>query len=80
MASPVVWITQFSGASLGLSHSDLVRCRCYKRKSVGAHPVHFADLRASLVTGVCMVHGVYVGGCLCTCTTTHMCTNILHIV
>ena len=40
MASQVVWIGQFSGASLDLSHSDLVRYRCYKRKSVGAHPVH----------------------------------------
>ena len=40
MASPVVWIRQLSGASLDLSHSDPVRYRCYKRKSVGAHPVH----------------------------------------
>ena len=40
MASQVVWIGQLSGASLDLSHSDLVRYRCYKRKSVGAHPVH----------------------------------------
>ena len=41
MASPVVWIRQLSGTSLDLSHSNLVRYRCYKRKSVGAHPVHF---------------------------------------
>ena len=40
MASPVVWIRQLSGASLDLSHSDLVRYRCYERKSVGTHPVH----------------------------------------
>ena len=40
MALPVVWIIQLSGASLDLSHPDLVRYRCYKRKSVGAHPVH----------------------------------------
>ena len=29
MASPVVWIRQLSGESLDLSHSDLVRYRCY---------------------------------------------------
>ena len=40
MASPVAWIRQLSGASLDLSHSDLVRYRCYKRTSVGAQPVH----------------------------------------
>ena len=40
MALPVVWVIQLSDASLDLSHSDLVRYRCYKRKSVGAHPVH----------------------------------------
>ena len=36
MASPVVWFRQLSGASLNLSHSDLVRYRCYKR-TVGEH-------------------------------------------
>ena len=40
MAPQVVWIGQLSGASLDLSHSDRVRYRCYKRKSVGAHPMH----------------------------------------
>ena len=40
MASQVVWIGQLSGTSLGLTHSDRVRYRCYKRKSVDAHPVH----------------------------------------
>ena len=40
MASLVTWIRQLSGASLDLSHSQLVRYRCYKRKSVGAYPVH----------------------------------------
>ena len=46
VASQVVWIGQISGASLDLSHSDLVRYRCYKykRKSVGAHPVHLKGL------------------------------------
>ena len=39
MASPVVWIRQVSGTSLDLNYSDLVRHRCCKRKSVGAHPV-----------------------------------------
>ena len=34
MASPVVWIRQLSGASLVLSHLDLVRYRCYKGPSV----------------------------------------------
>ena len=38
--SQVVWIGQLSGTSLDLSHPDLVRYRRYKRKSVGAHPVH----------------------------------------
>ena len=45
MASPVLWIRQLSGASLDLSHSDLVRYRCYNRKSVGARPVHVLLLR-----------------------------------
>ena len=39
-AMPVVWIRQLSGASLDLSHSDLVRNRCNKRTSEGAHSVH----------------------------------------
>ena len=67
IASQVVWIRQLSGTSLDLSHSDLVRYHCYKRKSVGAPPVHFADLRAFLVTGVYMVHGVYACTCVCVC-------------
>ena len=64
IASQVVWIRHLSGISLDLSHSDLVRYRCYNRKSVGALPVHFADLRASFVTGVYMVHGVYAYTCV----------------
>ena len=42
MGPQVVWSRQLSGASLDLSHSDLVRYRCYtyRRKSVGAHPAH----------------------------------------
>ena len=56
MASPVVWIRQLSGASLDLSHSDLVRYRCYE-KICGCTSSAFADLHASLATGVYMVHG-----------------------
>ena len=52
MASTVVWIRQLSGESLDLSHSDLVRYQCYKRKSISSA---FTDLRASLVAGVYMV-------------------------
>ena len=40
MTSQVVWMGQLPGTCLDLLHSDFVRYRCYKRKSVGAHPVH----------------------------------------
>ena len=66
MASPVVWIRQLSGACLDLSHSDLVRYRCYKRKSVGAHPVNLQICVLLLRGGYTwyMVHGTWymVGG------------------
>ena len=64
MASPVVWIRQLSGASLDLPHSDLVRYRCYKRKSVGAHPVHLQICVLLLRRAYTwyMVHGVCAGG------------------
>ena len=59
MALPVVWIIQLSDASPDLSHSDLVRYRCYKRKSVGAHPVH-------LQTCVLLLRRAY-AWCVCEC-------------
>ena len=62
MALPVTWIRQLSGASLDLSHSDLVRYRCYKRKSVGAHPVHLQVcvlLLRRAYTWYMVVHGVF---------------------
>ena len=58
MASPIVWIRQLSGASLDLSHSDLVRYRCYIEKICGCTSSALADLRASLATCVYMVHGM----------------------
>ena len=70
MASPVVWIGQLSGTSLDLSHSDLVRYRCYKRKSVGAHSLH-AQISALLMRRaytwymVCVCVCVYVCACVC---------------
>ena len=84
MASPVVWIRQLSGASLDLSHSDLDRYRCYKRKSEGA----FADLRASLATDTWyMVHDVCmwvlvcalvcVCVCVCVCVLVCVCSCVL---
>ena len=79
MTSPVVWIRQLSGASLDLSHSDLVRYRCYQRTSVGGHPVHL-QICVLLYRRACtwyMVHGVfvcmrarvhaYVSVCMCLC-------------
>ena len=74
MASPVVWIRQLSGASsLDLSHSDLVRYRCYKRKSVGAHPVHLQIcvlfLRRAYTWYIhgCVRECVHVRACMRTC-------------
>ena len=61
MALPVVWIIQLSGASLDLSHSDLVRYRCYKRKSVGAHPVHLQ----TCVLLLRRAYAWYVCACVC---------------
>ena len=49
------------------SHSDLVHYRCYKEKICACTSSAFADLRASLVTGVCMIHGVRVCVCVCVC-------------
>ena len=90
MASPVVWIRQLSGASLDLSHSDLVRYRCYKRKPVGAHPVHLQIcvllLRRAYtwrIYGVCVWGGggggvvdVCVDVCVCVC----LCLCVFSIV
>ena len=82
MASPVVWIRQLSGASLDLSHSDLVRYRCYKRKPVGAHPVHLQIcvllLRRAYtwrIYGVC-VGGGGSGGCVCGCVCVCVCVFV----
>ena len=60
MASPVVWIRQLSGACLDLfqSESDPLHHTssvCYKEKICGCTSSAFADLRASLATGV--LHG-----------------------
>ena len=38
-----------------------IRYRCYKRKSVGAHPVHLQICVLFLVTGVCGTR------CVCVC-------------
>ena len=70
MASPVLWIRQLSGASLDLSHSDLVRYRCYNRKSVG---------RASLATGVYMIHGTWCV-CVCVCVYMYLCTRVYKLL
>ena len=75
MASPVVWIRQLSGASLDLSHSDLVRYRCCKRKSVGAHPVHLQICVLLLqraytwyrLSGTWCVYIVLLCVCVCVC-------------
>ena len=64
MVSPVVWIRQLSGASLDLSHSDLARYRCYKRKSVGAHPVHL-QICVLLLRRAYTWYVVCVCGCAC---------------
>ena len=73
MASPgSVWIRQLSGASLVLPHSDVVRYRCYKRKSVGCTSSALADLRASLATGVYMVPRVHKPILICTLDDTVM--------
>ena len=71
MASPVVRNRQLSGASIDLSHSDLVRYHCYKRTSMGAHPVHLQIcvllLRRAYtlyIHGVCMCVRVNVYGCV----------------
>ena len=74
IASSVVWIRQLSGASLDLSHSDLVRYRCYKRKSVGAHPVHLQKNLWVHIQCICRfacfscdgrIHGTW---CVCACS------------
>ena len=44
MASAVVWIKKFSGASLDLFCSDFACYRCCKKISVGVHPVPLQNL------------------------------------
>ena len=72
MASPVVWIRQLSGASLDLSHSDLVRYRCYKRKSVGAHPVH-------LQICVLLLRRAYTWYIVCVCARARVCVCVCNV-
>ena len=64
IVEPIMWSRQLSGATLDLSHSDLVHYRCYKRKPVGAHP---------LQTCVLLLRQAYTWYMVCVCVYVCMC-------
>ena len=55
-------------------NQNQIRYRCYKEKICGCTSSAFADLRASLATGVYMVHGRR--ACVCVCVCAHACVCV----